>query len=478
MNLRSLHVRLILWYSALVIGASLSFCLYTYSSIHHRLYLELQQTLTRRVSHICDEILPAVHPVTPDSISRSMREVFSPEQTNLFIRISREKGEPLYVSGPLKDYAFDPASVPLVQDYSKSIVSHIERLGNGRSLMVAGTKTTIGRSNYIIEMGAPTDQVQGTLDELTATLLLGLPFVIAIALLGGSVLVRRAFRPVEDLRATTEKISSTNLRQRLPVSPTGDALERLSVTLNKMLERLDQSYQQATRFAADAAHELRTPLTIMRSELESIIRIERLPKDCQERVAGVLEEAERLSSIVDGLFALARLDGGEVRVAQGLVDMSDLVRTTIDQMHLLPDEKKISVTIDAPAPILVMGDAGRLRQVVVNLLDNAVKYTPVGGAIILSVLDVGGRARLAVRDNGIGLPPAALPHVFDRFYRADKARSRGSQGAGLGLSIVQSICHAHGGTVGIDSTEGVGTVLTVDLPLANVGAKGDLHAAA
>jgi signal transduction histidine kinase len=248
-----------------------------------------------------------------------------------------------------------------------------------------------------------------------------------------------------------------------------------------MLERLETAYQQASRFSADASHELRTPLTIMRGELESIGSIMYAEQPTQllyERIGSVLEEAEHLSRIVEGLFAIARLEAGEARMGHEVFDLAELARSTVEQMQLLAEDKNLSITIDAANPVFVMGDAPRLKQVIVNLFDNAIKYTPDGGAIALSVSALAAKAVFAVKDNGAGIAPDALPHIFERFYRSEKARSSSAHGAGLGLSIVRSICQAHGGTVNVQSAEGKGATVTVELPLAAAHNQENAHARA
>jgi heavy metal sensor kinase len=407
---------------------------------------------------------------TPETIEGKIEEIYSPEKSNRFIRISQDNGKTVYVSGPPDDRTFDPATIPFIQNYSDHISERIEPVGTKGHLLIAGLVAPSGGSHYTIEMGAPTDQIDSALHKLIVTLLIGLPAVVVIAVVGGSVLVRRALHPVEILRGNAEKITFSNLSQRLPVDATGDALEHLAQTLNQMLERLDLAYQQASRFSADASHELRTPLTIMRGELESIeaeMRAQQLPMAFRERIGSVLEEAERLSTIVEGLFAIARLDAGEAKIEDVPCDLAALARSTTEQMQLLADDKRLAVTVvAAPEPVFVMGDAARLKQIIVNLLDNAIKYTLAGGALSIAVRAESNKAILHVQDNGIGIPAEALPHLFERFYRADKVRSRGTQGAGLGLSIIRAICQAHGGTIRIQSVEGAGTAVTVELPLA------------
>jgi signal transduction histidine kinase len=237
-----------------------------------------------------------------------------------------------------------------------------------------------------------------------------------------------------------------------------------------MISRLEDAVHNSKRFLADASHELRTPLTVLRGELENVAQNGRLEEDTRETLGSMLEEVERLAKIVEGLFALSRLDAGEAQAEWVPFDLAELAATTADQMSLLAEDKGISVSCEAKQGITVEGDRARLKQVVVNLLDNAIKYTPNGGAIHLGVTRKNGHAVLDVTDNGIGIPAEALPHVFERFFRVDKARSRDEGGAGLGLSIVKSICTAHGAAVEVESTPGRGSHFRIKLPLAESGA--------
>jgi signal transduction histidine kinase len=249
------------------------------------------------------------------------------------------------------------------------------------------------------------------------------------------------------------------------VANTRDELERLSVALNNMIRRLDESFQHTQRFLADASHELRTPLTIIQAEVEAVIDNTVGEPEVRELAGSTLEEVERLRKIVEGLFALSRLDAGEAMEQAAPFDLSELATVTTEQMCLLAEDKEISIVCDAPHPAIVQGDRARLKQVIVNLLDNAVKHTPSQGRIEVSVNARNGHAVLEVVDNGPGIPAEALPHVFERFYRADRARSRELGGAGLGLSIVHSICQAHAGRVRAESEVGKGARFIVELPL-------------
>jgi signal transduction histidine kinase len=229
---------------------------------------------------------------------------------------------------------------------------------------------------------------------------------------------------------------------------------------------LDQAFQTSRRFVADASHELRTPLTALRGEVESLLHEPGCPPEWRDRLGSALEEVDRLANIVEGLFAISRLDAGEAAAERVKFDLGNLVITTADQMALLAEDKKIAITCELVNEAWVEGDRARLKQVIVNLLDNAIKYTPEGGTVTLSVRTEDKQALLEVTDTGIGIPAAALPRLFERFFRVDGARSREHGGAGLGLSIVKSICAAHEGDIQASSGPGQGSRFQVRLPLA------------
>lgn len=465
MNTRSIYFRLILWYSGLVVIFFIAFGTYTYKGVENRLYGEMEYTFNRRAHQIADNILVQAHDKSSEDIARQIRTVYSPSANNRFIRILRSDRSILYTSMPPKDGLFNPAAIALPAHLTAGI--RFEPLNDHNSLYMVSVPVIVNGETYLIEMGAAASELQPILRSLLAILILSIPAAALIVSAGGYVLVSHSLRPVEDIRATAEQITFGNLSNRLPVAATGDELEHLSVTLNQMLARLDDAYQQVSRFSADVSHELRTPLSIMRGELESIIQRESgLPEQLRERIGSVLEETEHLSRIVESLLAISRLDAGQDRLEPTIFDLAELVSITKDQMLLMAEEKRISITTHADPAIKVKGNTARLKQVVVNLLDNAIKYTPEGGNISIAIYTAPHKAVLEVSDTGIGIPAEALPHVFERFYRADKVRSREQGGAGLGLSIVRSICQSHGGSIEVTSTENKGSTFRMTLPLA------------
>jgi heavy metal sensor kinase len=467
-NTRSLRFRITAWYAGLLAGALLVFGVSVYLGLERYLYSDLQRTLGSDCRTIATQLL-SQHPFKrADWLETEIEEAYSPEANGHFIRVIQEGVGVVYVSGAPKDGAFDPSQVPAPNGNEKN-GARKAKLSGGRRLLVDTLQFTApDGSKFVIESGVPYHQIEVVLHGLLITFTVYMPFIISLAVVSGYWLMRRSLQPVDEITKRAEGITSTNLSQRLPVIRTGDELERLSVSLNRMIERLDQAFQHINRFSADASHELRTPLTILQLELEGIAQSHRLNPLLTDEIGSALEETHRMSHIVENLLAISRLDAGEVKMDKTQLDLGHLAASTAEQMRLLAEEKSILFRSNVADDIYVEGDRSRLQQVIVNLIANAIKYTHEGGAVEVSVRGVGDVALLEVSDNGAGISDQALPHVFERFYRADKARSRNSGGAGLGLAIAKAICTAHGAEIKVSSEEGRGSRFTVELPLRDV----------
>jgi heavy metal sensor kinase len=267
------------------------------------------------------------------------------------------------------------------------------------------------------------------------------------------------------MTTSAQRISAAHLNERLDESGTGDELDQLAHTLNAMLSRLDDAFRQIRQFSADASHELQTPLTILKGELEVALRTPRSADVYQQTMRSALEEIDRIAALVDGLMLLARADAGVLRMDQQPVELHQLVQEIYDQTQILATHKQIDLELDPIELIAIQGDPERLRRLLLNLTNNAIKYTPSGGRVTLSLQRCHGCAVLRVADTGIGLSPDEQERVFQRFYRSDNARAHDAEGSGLGLCIARSIADAHGGTIELDSTPGVGSTFNVCLPL-------------
>jgi heavy metal sensor kinase len=306
------------------------------------------------------------------------------------------------------------------------------------------------------------------LEQTFSTFLLILPFGVLAAYAIGSLVARRALRPVDQITNEVREITDgTSLHRRLPTSMVKDELGRLADTLNQMISRLERSFTALRRFTADASHELKTPLTVLKAGVERALTTPKMPPESLAALEEAMDEINRMTELVDALLTLARADEGLVRLHQEPVDLRALILETEETGELLAESAGIAVSADAPVdPVIVPVDGSRIRQLVMNLLTNAVKYTPAGGRVRLWLEREDGRVRFGVSDTGIGIAPGDLPHIFDRFWRADSARTRTGErpGVGLGLAICKWIAEAHGGTIDVQSRPGRGTTFSVTLP--------------
>jgi heavy metal sensor kinase len=320
----------------------------------------------------------------------------------------------------------------------------------------------------LIIVAAPTAGVILTPQRLLPGMLLTAPLIIALASLFVYVLVDRTLQPVDAIVEEVEAISDgRSLHRRLGEPTTKDELARLTDTLNAMLARLERSFASLRRFTADASHELKTPLTVLRSGIERAITHPKAPPEVMAVLEETLVEVNRMAELVDALLTLARADEGRAPLHLEPMELEDILSEVSETASILGEQANVSVSVKVPPrPFKIAVDRSRIRQLLMNLLSNAIKYTPRGGSVAIDCSQTNGQVVLSVRDTGVGIAPGDLPHVFDRFWRADQARSRTGQrpGVGLGLAISKWIVEAHGGTITVQSRPGRGTTFTVTLP--------------
>jgi heavy metal sensor kinase len=466
-NTKSIRFRLIAGYTILITAVVMGFGTYTYMKANSYLRLVLEQSLLRRAEAIAASLKTDVDRIDGTELAKEVRDRYTPEQNDRFIRMSEGKQGVFYVSGQPIDRSFDASKVPLTKEWpAKPATLEMDAGGESKLLLVV-VKVAVPEHQYLVEVGFSEEGNDRVLRGLLVTLLIGLPVVVIVAAGGGSVLLQSALRPVRDMIDKANEISHHELNARLPVHYTGDDLEQLSITLNQMITRLQESLLNSRRFTTDASHELRTPLTIIRGELEQLLTRKDIPDSIGERVASLMEETDRLIGIAEGLLTLSRLDAGEALRENVRADLGEMAAATAEQMSLLAEEKEIELICVRHTPAEVKGDRSGLKRIIVNLLDNAIKYTPAHGKVRIDVRAEKRHAYLQVSDNGIGVRKEDLIRVFDRFYRAESVRSTATGGTGLGLSIVHSICAAHGGTVYAENLTGGGSRFVVTLPLAD-----------
>jgi heavy metal sensor kinase len=462
MNFRSVRVRITAWYGGTFALTLAFFGVVAYAGLEQYLDRILRNTLRYDGKAIGETILDRTG-ARPDLVAS---EIGKRSFNARFIRITRSDGTVVYQSPAPSDRSFDPRKIEARSDIQTEL-SRDEHYAGPRAMMVyAYPFTASDGTHYLIEAGNTYTRTRQTLKNLIWMFGWIAPAATLLAIAGGWFAIGRALRPVREITHNAERISWQKRYERLPVPLTGDELEQLSRTLNSMLDRLEEAFQRINRFSADVSHELRTPLTIIRGELESIVRQAPCSPQVLEGVGSSLEEVERLTHIVDHLLVLCRLDSDDESAQNELVDLGQLASSTAEQMRLLFVEKGLHLDMLVSPNVMVTGVPVRLKQVIVNLLDNAIKYSNPGGRIEIKVAQEGQLAGLEVADNGVGIPAEHLPHLFERFYRADKARSRASGGVGLGLSIVKAIAASHNGTVTVGSEAGAGTRFRFAIPAA------------
>jgi heavy metal sensor kinase len=318
---------------------------------------------------------------------------------------------------------------------------------------------------FFVQEGVSLEGEYTFLRHLRTTLFFFLPGMLGLSIFSGRLMARRVLQPIETITREAQTIEAQDLNRRLPVANPQDEIGQLVGVLNSLLSHLEGAFVQMRQFTADAAHELRTPLAVLRCGMEVIMTRARCVEEYQEALSTSIEEVSRLSRIVDNLFLLARADAGSQEFTWEPVDLGTLVQEVYEQAELMAEVKGLNISLHTDGEISVQGDYARLKQLVLNLVDNAVKYTSAGGAIRLAVEREEGWAKIVVEDTGIGIPSQALSHIFARFYRVDKARSLDTGGGGLGLSICQWVAQAHGGKVIVRSQVGAGSTFIVSLPL-------------
>ena len=320
-------------------------------------------------------------------------------------------------------------------------------------------------AEYVIVVAESRRDLIDQMRALRRIFLLSLPAMLLMAGLAGYLLARKSLAPIAVMTTRAERISAENLHERLPVKNKNDELGKLARVFNELLARIESSFDGMRRFTADASHELRTPLAIIRGEADVALSQDRAPGEYRETLEIIRDEARLLSGIVEDMLALARADAGQRRLKLEEFYFNDLIEECVRSARALALNKNISLDFESSDDTAFRGDEDLLRRMAINLLDNAIKYTPDGGSVLVKLWREDGRINLRVTDSGIGIPAEAAGRVFERFYRVDKARSRAEGGSGLGLPIVKWIAEAHLGSVSLESAPERGSSFTVSLPV-------------
>lgn len=487
LRVRSIRARLTFWYTLLVLSTLLAFGGFAYYYTTKNLSENLDLSLRTEVGWVRDYIQPRASKVkptkrsvesllrqramkgaaTPDTTESEAAEeadeiwnqiylhtLYSPQKT--FVQVADKRGTLLYRSINLGEDTLH-LDATIVRDTSFLEYAWL----NGQSIRVA----VLRERNFTFLVGYPVAELHDAIENLFTMFLILVPIALAVSVIGGLSLANKSLRPVDEVTTRARRITAENLDQMIPNREVDDEIGRLISTFNEMIQRLHSSFAQVRQFSADASHELRTPLTVMRGEIEIALRNPKTPEEYRRVFESTMEEIVRMSSIIENLLTLAKADQGTYEVNFSEVNLDALVQELYDDSEVLAEGKHIRVKLLKHDAITIVGDKGRLRQLFLNLIDNAIKYTPEGGAVALSIERQNGSAIFSVEDTGIGIPQEDIGRVFDRFYRVDKARSREIGGTGLGLAIARWIAELHRGKISVKSEVDKGSVFTVELPI-------------
>ena len=411
--------------------------------------------------------------VTPMSMKLQpwMEAFLETDKTGLRVQVVDGEGQVLTQSAnlseqlPLSQAAREAAAINM-SSFTESI-----KLRNGEVMRIVTVPVTTYRDSRSTVIGyaqcaLPEAFREARVSVLITRLLVVLVVAAGLAWMLSNLQASAWLRSVDAAAHSAHVISSgRKLRERLFVPSNEDEIARLARAFNELLDKLESAHGMQQRLLADASHELRTPLTVLRGEIEVALRRERPAEEYREVLESSREEIERLTKLTENLLSLARSDAGEGLVTREPVDVSSLGRLVVNAMSSLAKEKRITLTVDASEPVWVEGDSVALERVGLNLVENAIRYSPAGESVTMGVRTEGSEAIWIVSDTGPGIGAEHLPHLFERFYRVDKARARQHGGAGLGLAIVEALVKAHGGSVSVSSLVGQGTTFTVRLPL-------------
>jgi heavy metal sensor kinase len=480
----SIRGRLTLWYTGILAATLILLGGVTYGLLMRGLWQDVDTALDGVAKAMAQAALRPVPGVLPPDIDEMLRRFFGPTFADRFYQFLDPSGQ-VDPRWPRLRRESLRASPKALDNASQGYATYETLSGDGPypTRVLTFPVTVRGQTVNILQVGMSLEGLYMARRHFLWTVAALLPLALVLAGTGGWLLARRALRPVDQMTTAARRIEAEHLGERLGGAEVEDELGRLARTLNEMLARLEAAFAQVRRFSADASHELKTPLTVLRGEVEVALRNRRDSAEYERVLRAVLAEVESMTRLVDDLLLLSRADAGALKLDSRPVELDHLVEEVAKEGEVLGREKNVRVTIKGLEPLVLQGDAQRLKQLLRNLVDNAVKYTPAGGEVSISaaVLPSGSAAvsepqhrstaapqhvvEIAVQDTGVGIPPEALPRVFERFYRVDPARSRETGGAGLGLCIAKTIAEAHGGAIEVQSTPGAGSTFTVRLPL-------------
>ncbi|HLH30608.1 MAG TPA: ATP-binding protein, partial [Terriglobia bacterium] len=458
---RSVRVRLTLWYAGVMLLVLGVYAAVVYTVVRNN----ASQRLDERLRDDFDAALDMVA-MAPDGSIPPYDE--TGEGDSPWLQVYAGKGQLVYNTPEARRHPV-PSSDALAKVADERIVT-IPSVNPPYRVMSGGAR--MGGRPVVVQVARSEASVDQDQRQLLYILLLGMPVAVALAGIGGYGLARRALAPVDRMVERARSINAEQLNARLPIDNPDDELGRLATVFNETFARLESSFERMRRFTADASHELRTPLTAIRSVGEVGLRVRRDEGAYREIIGSMLEEVDRLALLVDRLLTLSRADTGQAKLSMDVVDLCGLAEEVAEQLGVLAEEKEQAIEVHFDPVARWIGDRVVLRQALLNLVDNAIKYTPMGGRIDVRVAQTSDGTIIEVSDTGPGIPHELQSRVFDRFYRVDRARSRENGGTGLGLAIAKWAVEVNGGQLTLEPSNGTGSCFRIRLPQTVAGPVG------
>lgn len=459
----SVRTRLTAWYAGILLGILVVISALSYSLLRFHLLRDVEASLVAVARVMRDTGHASAPSASAAAAETAMREIFGPEFYDKLFQLVDPHGTPEARSAQLREILPLSAAARSRARRGQQTFETI-RLATGTEVRLL-TRPILerGQLTRLLQVGMSLERLDAALARYVQVLVVLVPLAVALAVAGGVLIARAALRPVDEMSRAARRITGEDLGRRLALRGTADEIDRLAETLNEMLARLQDAFEHLQRFSAEAAHELRTPLTILKGQVEVALRTERSGEQYREILASSLEEVDRLIRLAEGLLLLSRVSP-QVREGDKHVDLDALLLDVHEAGVRLAQGTGVSVRLGALAPATVAGDGAALRRAMLNLVENAVKYTPAGGQVELSLEAGDGQACMRVRDTGVGIDREDVERIFRPFVRLEPARAL--VGAGLGLSIARSIVLAHGGRVSVDGAPGTGSTFAVTLRVA------------
>jgi heavy metal sensor kinase len=458
----SIGIRLILWNTSMLFAILLVTSAVSYYVLAWTVRRDLDATLLTMATIVRDTSALGTEDAGREA---TLRAIFGVGLHGTFFQLCDPSGRPITASPRLAGEPLPLSALARANAASgRRTFETIELARAQRVRLLTFPVYRDGELRELVQIGTSKQRTDRTLARYAETLLVLVPLGVALAALGGAVIARLALRPVDQMSHATRRITAEDLSGRLRTRGAGDELDRLAETLNGMLARLENGVAQIRRFTADAAHELRTPLTALRGTIEVALRTERHESEYRRVLASSLEEVDHLIRLAEDLLLLSRSSAGPAPRREA-VDLEALVMEALDVGARLSRGTGVSVRLGTVAPLTTSGNPGALSRALVNLVENAVKYTPAGGRVELSLTPSDGRAVLAVQDTGPGIDAADAERIFEPFVRLDASRAPETGGSGLGLAIARSIVTGHGGTLALERLPGGGCRFTIGLPV-------------